>query len=127
MKISKPLLVGVAVVLLALFFGGAKWYRSQQAATTAQAIQTESAPLVRPYSPTLGAASAPVTIVEFFDPECESCRAMYPIVKEVLKEFDGRARLVIRPRASRVTTRSPTATSSARRTTERPSSRVVRL
>lgn len=52
--------------------------------------------LVRPYSPTQGADQAKVTIVEFFDPECESCRAMYPIVKQVMQEFDGRTKLVIR-------------------------------
>ena len=52
--------------------------------------------LVRPYSPTQGAEQAAVTIVEFFDPECESCRAMYPIVKQVMQEFDGRTKLVIR-------------------------------
>lgn len=52
--------------------------------------------LVRPYSPTLGAEQAKVTVVEFFDPECESCSAMFPIVKQVMSEFDGQVRLVIR-------------------------------
>ncbi|MBZ0315700.1 MAG: DsbA family protein [Anaerolineae bacterium] len=52
--------------------------------------------LVRPDSATLGAAAAPVTIVEFLDPECESCRAAFPFVKQLLEEYDGRIRLVIR-------------------------------
>lgn len=52
--------------------------------------------LVRPYSPTLGAEQARVTVVEFFDPECESCSAMFPIVKQVMAEFDGQVKLVIR-------------------------------
>lgn len=52
--------------------------------------------LVRPHSPTQGPEQAKVTIVEFFDPECESCRAMYPFVKQVMQEFDGQAKLVIR-------------------------------
>lgn len=52
--------------------------------------------LVRPYSPTQGPEQARVTVVEFFDPECESCSAMFPIVKQVMAEFGGQVRLVIR-------------------------------
>lgn len=96
MKISKLLLGGIAATLIVLFVVGASWYRGQQATTVQDAAQTGGALLVRPYSPTQGPAQAPVTLVEFFDPECESCRAMYPIVKRVLAEFDGRVKLVIR-------------------------------
>jgi protein-disulfide isomerase len=92
MKVSKPLLAGVAVVLVAAFVFGASWYRGRESAP----VEESGAQLVRPYSITQGPAGAPVTIVEFFDPECESCRAMYPIVKQVMAEFDGRVRLVIR-------------------------------
>lgn len=58
------------------------------------AINSEA--LVRPDSYTLGSADAPVTIVEFLDPECESCAAFNPIVKKVLKEYEGKAKLVVR-------------------------------
>ena len=53
-------------------------------------------PLVRPDSPTLGPADAPVTLVEFLDPECESCGAFHPTVKRILKDYDGKVRLVVR-------------------------------
>ena len=52
--------------------------------------------LARPHSPVKGPAEAPVTIVEFLDPECESCRAMHPILEAVLEEYAGRVRLVVR-------------------------------
>jgi len=52
--------------------------------------------LVRPHSRSLGPADAKVTVVEFFDPECESCRAIYPAVKAILKLYPGRVRLVLR-------------------------------
>lgn len=39
--------------------------------------------MVRPHSPLLGSADAPVVIVEFFDPACETCAAFYPIVKQI--------------------------------------------
>lgn len=96
MKIGKPLLAAIAVVLVVAFVAGARWYRAREAATSGQAVQTGAAQLLRPYSPTQGPANAPVTVVEFFDPECEACRAMYPIVKQIQSEFGDRVRLVIR-------------------------------
>jgi protein-disulfide isomerase len=96
MKVSKPLLAGVIVGLVALFAVGAAWFRGRDATVAENTAAGHAALLERPHSPSLGPAGAPVTIVEFFDPECESCRAMYPIVKQVMSEFDGRVRLVIR-------------------------------
>ena len=52
--------------------------------------------LARFHSPSLGHAGAKVQIVEFFDPACEGCRAMYPFVKQILEENPGRVRLTIR-------------------------------
>jgi protein-disulfide isomerase len=52
--------------------------------------------LVRFHSPTFGPASAPVTIVEFFDPACETCRAFYPMVKNLMKQYPNDVRLVLR-------------------------------
>jgi protein-disulfide isomerase len=37
-----------------------------------------------------------VTIVEFFDPACEACRAFYPIVKDIMTEHGDAVRVVIR-------------------------------
>jgi protein-disulfide isomerase len=96
MTINKLTLGGIAALLIVLFAAGAYRYRSDQASAAEDAAQAGSELLVRPYSPTQGPADAPVTVVEFFDPECESCRAMYPFVKQVMTEFDGRVRLVIR-------------------------------
>ena len=52
--------------------------------------------LVRFHSPTQGDPQAKVELVEFFDPACEACRAVYPLVKRVMAENAGRIRLVIR-------------------------------
>lgn len=52
--------------------------------------------LVRFHSPTQGDPQAKVELVEFFDPACEACRSVYPVIKQVIKENPGRIRLVIR-------------------------------
>jgi protein-disulfide isomerase len=96
MKVSRPLLAGVVVVLVAAFVLGTTWYRGQGTSTASETTSSTADRLIRPYSISMGPASAPVTMVEFFDPECEACRAMYPIVKQVMAEFDGQVRLVIR-------------------------------
>lgn len=52
--------------------------------------------LIRPYSPILGPENAPVTIVEFFDPACEACRAMHPVLTEIRKQHPEKVRIIMR-------------------------------
>lgn len=52
--------------------------------------------LIRSHSPILGPDDAPVTIVEFFDPACEACRAFYPLTKKILDTYPDQVRLVVR-------------------------------
>jgi protein-disulfide isomerase len=83
------ILVAVAAVVVANYYREAKQRERVTAATADDR-------LVRPDSPTLGRADAPVTLVEFLDPECESCGAFSPVVKKILKDYDGKVRLVVR-------------------------------
>jgi protein-disulfide isomerase len=96
MKINKFLLGGIAIVLVAAFVFAASWYRREEASEAQQTASAGSDRLVRPHSPTLGPLNAQVTLVEFLDPACEACSAMHPIVKRLMKDFDGRLRLVVR-------------------------------
>lgn len=52
--------------------------------------------LVRDDSPTQGPDDARVVLVEFLDPECEYCRAAFPVVKALLEEYPDDLRLVVR-------------------------------
>lgn len=91
---DKWIIVGVSAVLIAgAFWAGTYFIKSEKAQTVAK---QESAVFVRPHSPRMGVENAKVVVVEFFDPECESCRAVYPAVKEILKEFEGKTQLVLR-------------------------------
>lgn len=69
---------------------------AMETAQPAIAASADEAPLIRPYSPILGPADAPVTIVEFFDPSCEACRAFHPILQSIREEFPTEVRIVLR-------------------------------
>ena len=79
----------------ALFAGGAFYYARQSRPPERPAIAMREG-LVRDHSPVIGPKDAPVTIVEFFDPACESCRAFYPVVKQIMAMHSGDVRLVLR-------------------------------
>jgi protein-disulfide isomerase len=46
--------------------------------------------------PARGPSSAPVTIVEFSDFQCPFCGREYPVIEKLMKEYDGKVRLVFR-------------------------------
>ncbi|MDQ3130835.1 MAG: DsbA family protein [Acidobacteriota bacterium] len=102
MRKEVKILGAIAIVVVIAAIVGANYYRSSVQSERVTTGSNSNAPkinpeqLVRSDSPTLGAADAKVTIVEFLDPECESCRAFNPTVKKILKEYDGKVRLVVR-------------------------------
>lgn len=92
----RNIIVGTAVAAVGVFVAAGLLYSPPATeAVTANPV-SNGAPLVRPHAPTFGADDAPVTIVEFFDPACEACRAFHPFVKKVLSEYEGKVRVVIR-------------------------------
>jgi len=52
--------------------------------------------LVRMHAPTLGPTDAKVHIVEFIDPACETCRAFYPFVKQLMAANPRKIKLTTR-------------------------------
>jgi len=46
--------------------------------------------------PARGPAAAPVTIVEFSDFQCPFCGREFPVIEKLMKEYDGKVRLVFR-------------------------------
>lgn len=91
----KTLFVAAAAVLL-LGFAAATVVYKRNKAQASRIAEYNRAPLVRPHSPTLGNADAPVVIVEFFDPACETCAAFYPLVKRMMASNPDDIRLVLR-------------------------------
>ncbi|HXH75753.1 MAG TPA: thioredoxin domain-containing protein [Bacteriovoracaceae bacterium] len=97
MKNPKMLFAIGAFFILGLAFGiGAKLYKNNQAKKFSFMARDNASTFVRDYAPKKGADDAQVYLVEFFDPECESCRKFHPLVKSIMSEFEGKIQLVLR-------------------------------
>lgn len=87
--------LSTVAVLISFVLMGWMYTQNEKHEELAAAKKYQST-LVRDYAPTLGNPDAQVTLVEFLDPECESCSAFYPYVKELMKENEGKVKLVVR-------------------------------
>lgn len=88
--------VAAAVLALVGFAAAGAVYKSSSSGQDSAPGAQPAEVLVRPHSPVIGRQDAPVTIVEFFDPSCETCRAFYPVVKRIMAANPREVRLVIR-------------------------------
>lgn len=93
---QKTIFIVTAAALLLVFVVAALVYKSEKSNQSAQLAERNRANLIRPHSPALGKPDAPVVIVEFFDPACETCREFYPPVKKMIAANPERIRLVLR-------------------------------
>ena len=93
---KKWLVVSTAAATVVLFLVAATVFKNRSAQEATDTAKAHSEALVRPHSPVYGNPAAKVTIVEFFDPACETCRAFYPIVKRMVQANFGQVRLVMR-------------------------------
>ena len=96
MNSKKVTVLGLLAVLALLFYFGMNAYQSRVQTAQDVQVRAEQTRLVRMHSPVFGPQDAPVTIVEFFDPACETCRAMYPVVKSLMAQHGDSVKLVLR-------------------------------
>ena len=93
---QKTLFIVSVVLLLLGFIVAALLYNVDKEEQAGQLVAVNNPALVRMHSPSQGSASAPVVIVEFLDPACETCAAFYPLVKQIMAANPDRIRLVLR-------------------------------
>lgn len=99
----RTLILGSLAAGLAVYAGGT-WYVQDQrrkealaeAARRAADVPDLNAVLLRPGAASFGPGDAPVTLVEFFDPSCEACRAFHPVLTQLRAEFPEQLRIVMR-------------------------------
>jgi protein-disulfide isomerase len=92
----KWLVIATSAAVLVAFIAGIVVFNDRSRQEAAQAASANGEALVRPHSAVWGNPAARVTIVEFFDPACGTCRAFYPIVKRMVNSSFGQIRLVVR-------------------------------
>lgn len=86
MKNKKIVVISLLVLVLGFIFGTYA-YKNNETKKVENIIQSDSgAPFIRAHSPKFGENKKGVVVVEFLDPECESCAAFHPIVKKMFKE-----------------------------------------
>jgi protein-disulfide isomerase len=93
---QKTIFITALVLLAIVFAGGAQLYQSQKAQEAVVTAGKNKELLARLHSPSLGRADAPVQIVEFLDPACETCAAFYPLVKQMMAANRENIRLTVR-------------------------------
>lgn len=96
MNTRKLLALAVLLILGLAFYFGMDAYRDRTQADQDARVDVGKSRLVRMHTPIIGPQNAPVTIVEFFDPACETCRAFYPIVKQIMAQHPDKVRLALR-------------------------------
>lgn len=89
------LIAGSIVMLIGIFFMAERIYKKNQTQELATAMFEDQTKFTPDYAPRLGSQTPKVHLVEFLDPECESCREFYPYVKMILNDFKD-VQLVVR-------------------------------
>lgn len=87
-------LFAAAVLAIVVGLSGVAWIAVSP--KVVERTDTEMAALQRTHAATLGNPGAPVHIVEFLDPACETCAQFFPLVKGLMKDHQGYIRLSAR-------------------------------
>jgi protein-disulfide isomerase len=94
---KKSHIVVITALFLIILFVLASFLVTGQKQESATALARKNAEaLIRDHSPVLGDPAAKVTITEFMDPACETCRAFDPFLKQMMAAHQGRIKLVVR-------------------------------
>jgi protein-disulfide isomerase len=74
----------------------AKLFRDYSVKFLLPALEPQKLNVSADDDPTIGPATAKVTVVAFVDFQCSACAAFSPLMKQVINEFPGSVRLVVR-------------------------------
>jgi len=99
MSNEAKILTGIGIVTLAIVVGAAFLFggkSSPNTSTPTKISEEQSKILIHEDSHTKGAKDVKVTLVEFGDFQCPACAVSYPIVEQILKDYDGKIKFVFR-------------------------------
>jgi len=93
---QKTIFIAVTGILLLAFIMATMIYRNHQSSVHDGATSQNQAIVERQGAATKGPADARVTIVEFLDPACGTCRDFLPYVKQLISQYPGKVRVMVR-------------------------------
>ncbi len=86
---------GAGLVLLA-FVIATVLFQNHKTTLRSTSVNQNQSVLEREGAPVKGPADARVTIVEFLDPACGTCRDFYPLVRQFINQYPGKVRVMVR-------------------------------
>ena len=93
---QKTIFISVAGILLLAFLMATMIYRNHQGGVQDEASSQNQAIVERQGAATKGPVDARVTIVEFLDPACGTCRDFLPYVEQLVSQYPGKVRVMVR-------------------------------
>ena len=93
---NKKLVLSSILVLVLIFLGLGYFYKNSEVKKEELQTKSNSNSLIRDHSITFGDNKKNISVVEFLDPECESCALFHPITRKLYKEYHEDIQLVIR-------------------------------
>lgn len=95
-KKSILIIFASAVLMGGLFFAASHLYKKEEVERIGFRAKENYKTLVPDYAIRKGNPEAKVVLVEFFDPECESCREFQPYLHSIMNDYEGKIQLVMR-------------------------------
>ena len=92
----KTIFMSVAGVLLLAFGMATMIFQNYQSTLHSGVAGQNQAVVQRQGAPVKGPADARVTIVEFFDPACGTCRDFYPYLQQFIDQYPGKVKVMLR-------------------------------
>jgi protein-disulfide isomerase len=87
---------GAAFLMGMFFVAGSMYYKNQESKRVESIVKDNFKTLVPGHAMRKGSSEGKVFVVEFFDPECESCREFNPYMHSIMADYEGKIQLVMR-------------------------------
>lgn len=90
------IILGSVVLMGGIFFTATNLYNTETTERISFKAKENFKTLVPDYSIRKGNPEAKIYLVEFFDPECESCREFQPFLHTIMSDYEGKIQLIMR-------------------------------
>jgi protein-disulfide isomerase len=93
---QKTLFISGAGLIVLAFVVATVLFQSHKTTLQGASVSQNQGVVEREGAPVKGPADARVTIVEFFDPACGTCGEFYPFVQQLIDQYPGKVRVMMR-------------------------------